>query len=345
MAPTHKPSDAPDTHKPTADLVVPPRLPLLSPGVPLPERAHSRASWPEFARGAVAATTNLVLTFPLNKLISRQAYEGLGVRAAAATLIEDGLPRLYRGLAPPLAQKAVAMGVMYGTYDFYFHTLLYHTTGLVEARPATDVPAGEAPHALRAAAAVAAGITEGVLTPFERVQTLLQHRHYTDSYKNAGDVVTKLAPRGVGEFYVGWSAVMLRNAPANALWFTLRDPVREKLTGWLGGVPGVAADFLAGALLGAAISTCVYPLNLAKSVMQLQVGGVHAGVWPTAVGIVKDRGGVGGLYRGAGVNALRSMLSWGLVNAACAFGWWWWDRGCSVSGSASYPPPLFRFVI
>ena len=73
---------------------------------------------PEFLRGAAAAAANVVVTFPLSKLISRQAYEGLSVRDALDTMRRDGHWHLYRGLAPPLLQQSLKLGVMYSSYDF-----------------------------------------------------------------------------------------------------------------------------------------------------------------------------------------------------------------------------------
>lgn len=343
-------------------------------------------SFVEFCRGAAASATNIIITFPLNKLISRQAYEGLSVRDAFHTMRVEGAANIYRGVGPPLLQKGVSMGIMYGTYDFYFHALTYMITGRVESRVATDIPVAESSWRIKAIAAILSGSTEGLLTPFERMQTILQHRHYTDQFSNAWDVARKLRPYGLQEYFRGGTAILLRNGPANAIFFVLREPLKELLPplsptaddsdspssdddpkrrdgGGGGGGNGLPTDssplthcvpsaprglpappnsrvrplsalvtagaplhsllawdafrdFCTGSILGATISTVFYPLNMAKSVMQLQIGGRFRGVWETLKQVAHERNGVAGMYRGAGVNVFRSFLSWGIVNAS-----------------------------
>jgi hypothetical protein len=325
---------------------------------------HS-SSFTECLRGAAASITNIALTFPLNKLISRQAYEGLSVREAAHTMVMEGRSNLYRGVAPPLVQKAVSMGIMYGTFDFYYHALSYIGTGKMELRAATDVPSSGDSWGYKAVAAILSGSTEGILTPFERMQTILQHRHYTEQFSNTWDVAKKLKPYGFSEYYRGVSAILLRNGPANAIFFILRDPVTNMLPAWpstpdsphsngrTGGgssatstkavtspkdgspaaivpMPGfisagamgsefmwnLVRNFVSGAILGASISTLFYPLNMAKSVMQLQIGGKFHGIYETLLQVYHERKGVRGMYRGAGVNVVRSLMSWGIVNSS-----------------------------
>lgn len=365
----------------------------------------------EFLRGMVASATNIILTFPLNKLISRQVYEGLSMRDAFHTMRVEGAANLYRGVLPPLLQKGVSMGVCYGAFDFYFHALTYALTGRVESRPATDVPSSESSWGIRGAAAVLSGSTEALFTPFERMQTILQHRHYTDSFSNTADVARKLRPYGIAEYFRGGSAILLRNGPANAIFFLLREPVRNLLpappaaampvaaaadgaeasrsgldaAGFrLGSSDGrrtdpqpsvraaaataagagssrlvarstvdgrtnalahtaalrstgrladsaaqpalttfaphrawnIARDFFSGAVLGASLSTIFYPLNTVKSVMQLQIGGRHRGILETMRQVYHERQGIAGMYRGVGGNAVRALLSWGIVNAS-----------------------------
>jgi len=351
----------------------------------------------------VAAFCNIVLTFPLNKLISRQSYEGLSARESFDTMRADAAARgaraAWRGVLPPLLQRTVAMGTMYGVYDFSFAQLNAAWTGAEgDGRLATDTPAF---WGVKAAAAVVAGSVEALLTPFDRVQTVLQHRHYTEVFSSGADVTRALARHGAKEFYRGFTATVARNAPANALFFTLRDPARDLLpvqppalwwgararagdgaragggaagegaaagagagaradasvgagasaaespragSGGAGGGGGggrggggprdggggapapapspapaswrVTRDFVSGAVLGAAISTAVYPLTTAKNVMQLDIGSYHKTLPEALAQVVREREGVRGLYRGAGGNAVRALLSWGVTNSA-----------------------------
>lgn len=78
----------------------------------------------------------------------------------------------------------------------------------------------------------------------------------------------------------------------------------------------MARDFFSGAVLGATLSTLLYPINTAKSVMQLQIGGRHRGVAETLRQVYHERAGLAGLYRGVSGNAARALLSWGIVNSS-----------------------------
>ena len=286
----------------------------------------------EFARGAFAATLNVLLTFPLNKLIARQAYEGLNARAALRTVLDDArAATLLRGVSPPLVQRGVSGGIMYASYDFWFHTLRGMGVGgssasSSAAAPASSADAGNSLRAatdergatatLKVAAAFFAGSSEWLLTPLERTQTLMQHRAHNTRFPAGRDAMRAMAATGgIAEFYRGGSAILLRNGPANALYFSLRDAVGDVLPPDMGG-GALARDFVVGALLGAGISTLLYPLHTAKVGMQLDVGGPFTGVWETCRTLVRERGGFVGLYRGVYLNALRSLLSWGIINAA-----------------------------
>ena len=279
----------------------------------------------EFLHGFGASAVSILLTFPLAKLASRQTYEGLSPGEAARTMRADGLAHLYRGVLPPLLQKGVSMGVCYGAFDFYFHALTLLATGRREPRAATDVPMAESSLAVRAGAAAASGSTEALFTPFERVQTILQHRHYTERFANTADVLAQLRPYGLRELFRGASAILLRNGPCNAAFFMLREPVHNLLPAappaGLGGARAaplwaVARDFFAGAMLGASLSTLFFPVNVAKNVMQLQIGGRFRGIAETIAQVYAERRGLAGMYRGVGGNALRALVSWGIVNAS-----------------------------
>jgi hypothetical protein len=275
----------------------------------------------EFIRGALAAALNVVVTYPLAKLISRQAFEGLPVRAAFATILDDLRQRhLFRGIGPPLLQRALASGAMFASYDWFFHALrrLKHgpAVDVGDARAATDIR--EEAWQVRVGAAFLAGSSEWLLTPLERTQTLLQHRKYHSVFPSAARMWAAMAPFGLREFYRGGSAILLRNGPANALYFSLRDAAHDALPASAApsGAWETVRHFLSGALLGAGISTLLYPINTAKMVMQLEYGGApHRSVAATLVAVARQRGGFAGLYAGVHLNAARSLVSWGIVNA------------------------------
>uniref|UniRef100_A0A1A9VDG5 Mitochondrial carrier protein n=1 Tax=Glossina austeni TaxID=7395 RepID=A0A1A9VDG5_GLOAU len=78
-----------------------------------------------------------------------------------------------------------------------------------------------------------------------------------------------------------------------------------------------AQEFIAGAVIGASISTLFYPLNVIKVAMQSNMGHPTESMWTSTLKIYKERGNsIMYFYRGCGFNTARSFLSWGIMNAA-----------------------------
>ncbi len=269
------------------------------------QQLAGRKSSPEFMNGAAAAFINIIVTFPMNKVMFRQQAEGMRLAQAVRSVQEDGLRNLYRGVGPPLLQRTTSMAVMFGLYDWYYKFLQKSFSSMGHWQ-------------CSAVAAMAAGSTEAVLAPFERVQTLLQHRRYTERFDNMWDTASKLRVYGVREYYRGVSAVLLRNGPSNALFFLLRDPLRDLLPS-SSEEQSIARDFVSGALLGASLSTIFYPLNVAKTMMQSRLGGRHVGVVPAIRAVLQERGSWIMLYRGVHINFSRSLISWGIINSTYEF--------------------------
>jgi hypothetical protein len=104
------------------------------------------------------------------------------------------------------------------------------------------------------------------------------------------------------------------------LFFSLRDPTRASLPLTLREASPAAADFVTGGLLGAAISTAMYPFSVAKCAMQARAGPRHhpfRNVFAVIHQLFLERGLVG-VYRGVGTNFVRSALSWSIMNLTYA---------------------------
>ncbi|KAL7885764.1 hypothetical protein AOLI_G00060590 [Acnodon oligacanthus] len=256
--------------------------------------------------GSVAAFTNIIITFPIQKVLFRQQLHGLRATEAVQQLQREGLRNLYRGLLPPLLQKTTTVAIMFGLYEDFSRLLLQHAR------------ASGAPELLtRSVAAALAGTAEAALTPFERVQTLLQdHRHNGRFQNTAHAFRTLLRDYGVKECYRGLVPVLLRNGPSNVLFFGLRGPIKQRLPDAHTKTGHLLNDFVCGGLLGAALGIMFYPLNVVKSRAQAQVGGEFVPCLRVLATVWRERGGsVALLFRGATLNYHRSLLSWGIINA------------------------------
>lgn len=169
----------------------------------------------EFVCGSGAAFINICITFPLNKAIFRQQLHGVSTLRALRQLQKDGLRFLYRGLLPPLLQKTTSMSIMFGSYTRCQELL----QDLAPSLP--TVPN----HTL---SALIAGTLEATLTPFERVQTLMQNRHFHDKFSNTLDTFKSLRKLGAAEYYRGLTIIILRNGPSNVFFFLGREYLEKK---------------------------------------------------------------------------------------------------------------------
>lgn len=128
-------------------------------------RNHYSNDYRDYLCGFGAAIVNIIVTFPINKIIFRQMLYGHSVRSAFGELRAEGVLNLYRGVGPPLIQRSVTLSLMFGTYGTYRYLL---------EKYAKDVPLIGEPYGQLCLAAFLAGSTEAFLCPFERIQMLLQ---------------------------------------------------------------------------------------------------------------------------------------------------------------------------
>ncbi|PZC87255.1 mitochondrial nicotinamide adenine dinucleotide transporter SLC25A51 [Helicoverpa zea] len=266
-------------------------------------RANLPQHWKEFVCGGGSAFCNILISYPLNKLIFRQMMHGVETTFALHQLQKEGLGFLYRGMLPPLMQRSLSMSLMFGVYDECLYPLLEKQIN---------------PYIAKTCAGMVAGCFEATLMPFERIQTLLIHPKYHSMFKNTADAATHIAKHyGIKEFYRGLIPILFRNGPSNAMFFIIRDEVREKLPYQEKVLYQGIQNFLAGATIGALLSTLFYPLNVIKIAMQCELGGPHRTIVYEFQYILRKRGSkFTNFYHGALLNISRAFLSWGIINAS-----------------------------
>lgn len=166
-----------------------------------------------------------------------------------------------------------------------------------------------------------AGLTEATLTPFERIQSVLQIEKYHSQYKNTfhafGEIIKT---HGVKELYRGFNTIALRNGLSNTIFFGLRKPIKDSFPKPESKINSTLYDFLSGGMLGAFISTLFYPLNVIKSNMQAKIGGEHISLFKKFKIVYEKRDKQLSLFnKGIKGNFWRAVLSWGLTNSAFEF--------------------------
>ncbi|XP_014671398.1 PREDICTED: solute carrier family 25 member 51-like [Priapulus caudatus] len=256
----------------------------------------------EYLLGSSAAFINILFTYPVYKVQFRQQLSGLTVGSSVRQLHGEGLLMLWRGVQPPLIQRSLNMGIMFGMYDQSKRLIRRHYP---------HCPPGF----YRPASAMLAGCVEAVLTPLERVQTLLQDPRYNERLRGTYDAFAKLRAYGVAEYYRGLSVILLRNGPCNAVFFGLRHPVKNAMPATTHPLLTLAEHFASGALLGTFISTVFYPLQVVKTRMQAKLGGEFLSIAQAVAAVYRERGhSVRRMLMGVHMNYARSILSWGMVN-------------------------------
>jgi len=282
-----------------ADVTKPPPPPSLS----------RRGDMSHFISGGGSAVINIIITFPINKVMFRQQLYGVTTAKALQQLTREGAITLYRGLLPPLVQKSASVSIMFGCFDQCQKRL--HSYGMNQW--SSTVVAG-----------LMAGTIETVLTPLERVQTLLQDPRHHKTFRNTQDAFVRVVGQhGWRELYRGVSPILYRNSLSSALYFVLREPLhcvlkdQEERTTNRNVAFKLACNFASGAAIGAVCSTVFYPLNVIKTRMQSEVGGPYSTIRAIFKVIYAERRkSWRRLYRGIHLNLFRSALSWGIINAA-----------------------------
>lgn len=261
----------------------------------------------EYFCGAAASFVNIVVTFPVYKAMFRQQLQGIRLKYAVKQLRSEGLHYLYRGIGPPLMSRTMTVSLMFGTYSQYISTY----RRLFPSHPWL---------AAHSTAAMAAGCTEAIFLPFERIQVLLQHPHYHERVQNTKHAFMVLRQYGLQEYYRGLSVVLLRNGPSNVLFLGLRGPLQNSLPHTDTPLGASVGAFVSGAGLGAVLSTAFYPLNTVKNHMQAKLGGHFSGIVESFKYVYEERGRrVRKLFRGVHLNYTRSVLAWGIINVVYEF--------------------------
>ncbi|EDW83923.1 uncharacterized protein Dwil_GK13868 [Drosophila willistoni] len=279
-------------------------IPKSSGAVIFSERFFGAFQWEEFACGCGSAFVNISVTYPIYKIIFRQMLHGVAITSAFGQLRHEGLGFLYRGMLPPLAQKTISLSIMFGVFD---GTRRY----MVEDYRLNDYGA-------KVMAGLVAGSVESILLPFERIQTLLAdskfHQYFSNTSSAFRYVVTNY---GFRELYRGIEPVFWRNGLSNALFFMLREEASVRLPQRKSLSTRTVQEFVAGAVIGASISTLFYPLNVIKVSLQSDMGHPTEGSWQACKRIYRERDSrIGHFYRGCAFNTGRSFISWGIMNTA-----------------------------
>ncbi|XP_003389171.2 PREDICTED: solute carrier family 25 member 51-like [Amphimedon queenslandica] len=270
---------------------------------------HSRSAEAkrDYICGGAASLLNVLITFPMNKIMFRQQIDGLRLKVAIKQLLKEGMGTWYRGIVPPLLQRTLTVSLMFGTYT--------HATHLINAHS----PYRHSPFFTHCLAASTAGCIEAMLMPFERAQCLLQAKEFNHKLKNTKHVFEVLRHHSLKESYRGLSAVLLRNTISNILFLGLREPLKNCLPAPKTQFQDSVNSFISGAGLGCILSTVFFPVNVIKNRMMTKIGGDFLSIYSTYRITMNERVYFRRLFRGVHINYTRSFISWGIINTSFDF--------------------------
>lgn len=213
--------------------------------------------------GAVAGFTVDAVLFPLDTLKTRmQLATDAATAATATTLRKPSLFKgLYQGFGPAVAASAPAAAAFFAMYDY--------TKRVLESRLHDDkyVPVC---HMVAAGAGDVAGST--VRVPFEVVKQRMQ----SGMYASAREAVrATFASEGVAGFFRGYTSLVLRELPFDAIQFPLYEFLKKK---W--GEVGDEGELktwqtsVCGSVAGGVSAALTTPLDVVKTRLMTQRMGV-----------------------------------------------------------------------
>lgn len=257
-----------------------------------------------YLHGGMSSLMCTVITFPMYKTVFRQQLHSTRIRGAVEQLYEEGLLKLYRGVAPPLLMKTLQGTILFGLQNTLLHQLSPWAESLF---PGAMLPA---------LAGFGTGVVEGlVFTPFERVQSILQNSGNDRSLPTLSKIAGRMRSETLAN---GWYRAFLptatRNAFGSSLYFGLKDPLSRVLREQ--DCPPIVSSFVSGMVSSIVISLPLYPLSVLVANMQAQVGGDNLGVRASWHQLwLKRQRSLVLLYRGGSLVILRSCISWGITTA------------------------------
>ncbi|XP_067903096.1 solute carrier family 25 member 53-like [Heterodontus francisci] len=252
--------------------------------------------------GAASSCLATFLTFPVHKTIFRQQIHGFIIRKAVTQLCQEGLIKFYRGILPPLLAKTIQGTLLFGTYDSLIGIMSPEGTHLYH----------------RCIAGSLSGIIEAlVLTPFERVQNVLQDHRKDVKLPNIQSILKEFNSYSFKDklqlgYYRGFLPILLRNGTGSALYFSFKDPIKNSLLDK--GIPSGISAFVSGSLNGMMVCFILYPLSVVIANMQSHIGEEKMSLWNFISKFWVSRArSLLYIYRGGSLVILRSCITWGIT--------------------------------
>jgi len=212
--------------------------------------------------GSIAGAIGIGVAYPLDTVkvkmqsfATRRGADAVAmspIQTVKCILDEEGVRGFYSGVKPTMQAQFVIKGATFLSYESVM-TLTGDNVFLSSA---------------------ACGIICAIInTPFERVKVVMQSAE-CDAFASPLECAQKLVQQDglFNALYRGFGVTVLREIPGTYVYFQAYETISAAISG-LAGVPSWVAPLIGGAMAGAAGWISIYPVDVVKTSMQIDLDG------------------------------------------------------------------------
>ena len=252
--------------------------------------------------GSIGGAIGVVVAYPLDTLKTKTQSTADGgpsnpLALAAAIYREEGVAGFYGGMSSTMWGQAIIKAALFFVYGACRNFLATTALGLDTL-------------SLCLAAASSGAVGAFIITPVERIKCVMQAKP-AGSFVNPIGCVAELVRRdGVrGLLFRGLGATLLRELPACSFYFVTFDLSKAYLLTLMARTPAL---LLAGAFAGAMSWVPVYPVDVVKTQIQVELdaGGAEAdGTLGAVTRRLWRQGGFWAFWDGLGPKLARAVVN------------------------------------
>jgi solute carrier family 25 carnitine/acylcarnitine transporter 20/29 len=205
-------------------------------------------------------------------------------------ITNEGPTSLFRGMIPPLVTSTTVNAVIFSSYNMSLKQISIWKDGTAPTVADTFL------------AGAFAGLCQTIITcPTDVIKVRLQGADHT--YKGPLDCMYKTYKSyGIRGLFKGYFVTFSRDCPSFGSYFCSYYLIKDNLRDSVG---DLTSQFIAGALAGAISWSASYPLDVAKTTIQMNPE-ENRSISRVIRDITREHG-VKFLYRGFGTTVLRSL--------------------------------------
>lgn len=251
--------------------------------------AHDLPFIYQFALGAIAGVSEILVMYPLDVIKTRQQLDTTGsytgtIQSFKKIIAEEGVPALYRGILAPILMEAPKRATKFAANEKWgkFYRNLF---GIPQMTQLLAVLTG-----------ATAGATEAfIVVPFELVKIRLQEKN--SPYKGMGDVIKHIVKEsGPLGLYKGLESTLWRHIWWNAGYFGCIHQVRQLMPQAKDKKQKTLIDLTCGSIGGTFGTMLNTPFDVVKS--RIQAGSTkYKWTYPSLLKVAREEG-FAALYKG-----------------------------------------------